>query len=89
MTVKVRIVKAEGKAGGIQAHLRYLEREGVGREGRLYSTFTDEADRDAFIERGLEDRQAGSDPARDRRCRTGTGWNLDDRARPPAPGQGL
>jgi type IV secretory pathway VirD2 relaxase len=58
-TVKVRIVKATGKAGGVQAHLRYLEREGVSREGepgRLYSTFTDEADRDAFIERGLEDR---------------------------------
>lgn len=59
VTVKVRIVKAAGKAGGVQAHLRYLEREGVSREGepgRLYSTFTDEADRDAFIERGLEDR---------------------------------
>ena len=59
VTVKVRIVKATGKAGGVQAHLRYLEREGVSREGepgRLYSTFTDEADRDAFIERGLEDR---------------------------------
>ena len=44
VTVKVRIVKAEGKAGGVQAHLRYLEREGVSREaelGRLYSTFTD------------------------------------------------
>src|SRR5579883_2349288 len=59
VTVKVRIVKASGKAGGVQAHLRYLEREGVSREGepgRLYSTFTDEADRDAFIERGAEDR---------------------------------
>ena len=59
VTVKVRIVKATGKAGGVQAHLRYLEREGVSREGepgRLYSTFTDEADRGAFIERGLEDR---------------------------------
>jgi type IV secretory pathway VirD2 relaxase len=59
VTVKVRIVKAGGKAGGVQAHLRYLEREGVSREGepgRLYSTFTDEADRDAFIDRGLEDR---------------------------------
>lgn len=59
VTVKVRIVKAAGKAGGMQAHLRYLEREGVSREGkpgRLYSTFTDDADRGAFIERGLEDR---------------------------------
>jgi type IV secretory pathway VirD2 relaxase len=36
-----------------------LEREGVSREGepgRLYSTFTDDADRDAFITRGLKDR---------------------------------
>ena len=59
VTVKVRIVKANGKAGGVQAHLRYLEREGVsceGEPGRFYSTFTDEADRDAFIERGLKDR---------------------------------
>jgi type IV secretory pathway VirD2 relaxase len=59
VTVKVRIVKAQGKAGGVQAHLRYLEREGVSRDGepgRLYSTFTDEADRDAFIDRGREDR---------------------------------
>ena len=59
VTVKVRIVKAAGKAGGVHAHLRYLEREGVTREGepgRLYSTFTDEADRDAFAERGLDDR---------------------------------
>jgi type IV secretory pathway VirD2 relaxase len=60
VTVKVRIVKlASGKAGGVQAHLRYLEREGVSRDGepgRLYSTFTDEADRDAFIDRGREDR---------------------------------
>jgi type IV secretory pathway VirD2 relaxase len=59
VTVKVRIVKAQGKAGGVQAHLRYLEREGVSRDGepgRLYSTFTDDADRDAFIDRGLEDR---------------------------------
>jgi len=57
--VKVRIVKARGKAGGVQAHLRYLEREGVSREGepgRLYSTFTDAADRYTFIDRGLEDR---------------------------------
>jgi hypothetical protein len=60
VTVKVRIVKlAAGKASEVQAHLRYLEREGVSREGepgRLYSTFTDEADRDAFIDRGREDR---------------------------------
>jgi type IV secretory pathway VirD2 relaxase len=59
VTVKVRIVKSRGRTGGVQAHLRYLEREGVSRDGepgRLYSTFTDEADRDSFIDRGLEDR---------------------------------
>ncbi len=59
VTVKVRIVTANGKVSGVQAHLRYLERDGVTREGepgRLYSTFIDEADRDAFVERGLEDR---------------------------------
>jgi type IV secretory pathway VirD2 relaxase len=59
VTVKARVVKARGQAGGVRAHLRYLEREGVTREGepgRLYSTFTDEADREAFIERGLDDR---------------------------------
>lgn len=55
VTVKVRIVKA----AGAQAHLHYLERDGVsraGEPGRLYSTFTDEPDRDAFIERGQGDR---------------------------------
>ena len=59
VTVKVRIVKPGGKAGGVQAHLRYLEREGVTREGepgRLYSTFTDEVERDVFVERGMDDR---------------------------------
>jgi len=59
VTVKVRIVKAGGKAGGVQAHLHYLERDGVTRDGEpgcLYSTFTDNAGRDAFIERGLDDR---------------------------------
>ncbi len=33
VTVKVRIVKANEKASGVQAHLRYLEREGVIRKG--------------------------------------------------------
>jgi len=59
VTVKIRIVKASGKASGVHAHLRYLERDGVTRDGepgRLYSTFTDHTDRDAFVERGLDDR---------------------------------
>jgi hypothetical protein len=60
VAVKARIVKlGANRIGGVKAHLRYLERDGVSREGepgRMYSTFTDEADRDAFIERGREDR---------------------------------
>ncbi len=58
--VKARIVKLAGKTGGAaKAHLRYLERDGTTRDGepgRLFSTFSDEADRSAFIERGGEDR---------------------------------
>ncbi len=59
VTVKARIVKLAGKGKAVSAHLSYLERDGVTREGepgRLYSTFTDEADRQAFIERGAGDR---------------------------------
>src|SRR6202035_3461047 len=47
-TGKTRTVKAGGKLTGVQAHLRYLDRDGVtrdGQPGRLYSTFADEADR--------------------------------------------
>ncbi|KRB86934.1 type IV secretion system protein VirD2 [Sphingomonas sp. Root710] len=58
VTVKARIVKAAGKAGGAAAHLRYLERDGTTRDGtpgKLFSTFSDEADRDAFLERGADD----------------------------------
>ncbi len=58
VTVKARFVKP-GKGAGVRAHLRYLERDGVTRDGepgRAYSAFTDEADRAAFIERGAADR---------------------------------
>ena len=58
VTVKARYVKAAGKGAG-RAHLAYLERDGVTREGtpgRLYSTFSDEVDRDAFLDRGIDDR---------------------------------
>lgn len=61
VTVKARVVKARGKTGAVRAHLTYLEREGVTREGeagRLYSTFSDEADREAFIARSEPDRHA-------------------------------
>ena len=49
--------KAAGKS--VDAHLRYLERDGVNREGqrgRVYSAVEDEADGKAFVERGREDR---------------------------------
>lgn len=59
--VKARVVKLAGAkaAGAAAAHLRYLQRDGVTREGehgRFYSTFTDDADGKAFLERGGSDR---------------------------------
>ncbi|MDH4442700.1 MAG: DUF3363 domain-containing protein [Rhizobium sp.] len=46
-------------AKAVNAHLRYLERDGVtkdGEKGRVYSAFEDEADGKAFVERGRDDR---------------------------------
>ena len=59
-TVKVRLVylKQAGARSTI-THLRYIEREGVGREqdtGQAYGPMTDEVDLPAFEERGREDR---------------------------------
>lgn len=59
-TVKVRLVylKQAGTRSTI-THLRYIEREGVGREqdtGKAYGPMMDEADTAAFEERGREDR---------------------------------
>jgi len=59
--VKARVVKLSGtKAlGAAGAHLRYLQRDGVTREGeqaRFYSTFSDEADGKSFLARGEGDR---------------------------------
>ncbi len=59
-TVKVRLVYLK-QAGGRSTitHLRYIEREGVGREqdtGEAYGPMTDRADLPAFEERGREDR---------------------------------
>ncbi len=59
-TVKVRLVylKQAGARSTI-THLRYIEREGVGREqdtGKAYGPMTDDADLQAFEERGREDR---------------------------------
>lgn len=60
VTVKVRLVylKQAGARSTI-THLRYIEREGVGRDGEPgqgYGPTTDEADLAAFEERGREDR---------------------------------
>lgn len=59
VAVKARVVKLAGKAGAVGAHLRYLERDGVSREGepgRFYSTFADEVDGKEFAGRGADDR---------------------------------
>ena len=58
--IKTRIVKlgAKGRAG-VVTHLRYLQRDGVSREGmagRVYDAGSDEADAKAFVERGADDR---------------------------------
>ena len=59
--VKARVVKLSGaKAlGAAGAHVRYLQRDGVTREGeqgRFYSTFSDDVDGKAFLTRGEGDR---------------------------------
>jgi type IV secretory pathway VirD2 relaxase len=70
--VKARVVRLNPQQRGSQgskvrgtmsravdAHLRYLERDGVtrdGERGKAYSAFENEADGKAFIERGREDR---------------------------------
>ncbi|MER9064736.1 DUF3363 domain-containing protein [Mesorhizobium sp. M0698] len=72
IVVKARVVKlpGRGKASGrgqkfvttskaVDAHLRYLQRDGVttdGEKGRVYSAFGDEADGKDFVERGRGDR---------------------------------
>ena len=59
-TVKVRLVYLHQASGrSTVAHLRYIEREGVDRQGgpgHAYGPLTDEADTHAFEERGREDR---------------------------------
>ena len=70
VTVKARIVKLNPQRGSartpahvsgaaVDAHLRYLERDGVtrdGEKGQVYSAEQDRADGRAFLERGREDR---------------------------------
>lgn len=58
--VKARLVRlGAGKLAAVRTHLRYMERDGVtrdGGQGRLYSASSDEADGRAFAERGAGDR---------------------------------
>lgn len=60
VTIKTRLVNlAKAGARSTSTHLRYIEREGVGRDGepgKAYGPTTDEADLAAFEERGREDR---------------------------------
>lgn len=60
VVIKTRIVKLQGQGiGAAKAHLRYIQRDGVTREGepgRLYDATSDEADGKAFLERGEGDR---------------------------------
>jgi type IV secretory pathway VirD2 relaxase len=73
VAVKARIVKlspqgkkqqhgaarAKAASKSVDAHLRYLERDGVtrdGQRGKAYSALEDEADGKAFVERGRDDR---------------------------------
>ena len=58
--VKTRLVRLAGKGiGGATAHLRYIQRDGVGRDGgtcELYSAGEDAADGRAFLARSEGDR---------------------------------
>ena len=72
VVVKARVVRLNPQVKGspgpkmrgtmsraVDAHLRYLERDGVTRDGdrgKAYSAFENEADGKAFVERGREDR---------------------------------
>ncbi|MDN7842453.1 relaxase/mobilization nuclease and DUF3363 domain-containing protein [Burkholderia multivorans] len=60
VTIKVQLVNlAQAGPRSTAAHLRYIEREGVDRQGgpgRAYGPTTDDADLEAFKERGADDR---------------------------------
>ncbi|ACQ96549.1 type VI secretion protein [Burkholderia pseudomallei MSHR338] len=60
VTIKTRLIHlAKIGQGSIAAHLRYIEREGVDRQGgpgHAYGPATDDADLEAFQERGADDR---------------------------------
>ncbi len=58
--VKTRLVRLHGRSlGAARAHMRYIQRDGVTRDGspgELYGAGTDRADGNAFLERCQEDR---------------------------------
>ncbi|CAG4892891.1 relaxase/mobilization nuclease domain-containing protein [Paraburkholderia gardini] len=60
VTIKARLVNlAQAGPHSTAAHLRYIEREGVDRQGgpgHAYGPTTDDADLEAFKERGADDR---------------------------------
>jgi len=60
VTIKTQLVNLkQSRARSTTTHLRYIEREGVGRDGepgQAYGSITDNADLVAFEERGREDR---------------------------------
>jgi type IV secretory pathway VirD2 relaxase len=60
VVIKARIVRIKaGNAGAVRAHLRYVQRDGVTREGNpgeLYDEGHDRVDAKAFAERGEGDR---------------------------------
>ncbi|OKO87668.1 conjugal transfer protein TraI [Bradyrhizobium sp. NAS80.1] len=61
VVIKARIVRIKaGDPGAIQAHLRYVQRDGVTREGErgeLYDASSDRADGKTFTERSAGDRR--------------------------------
>jgi type IV secretory pathway VirD2 relaxase len=58
--VKASLIRLQGKAGQVaRAHMRYIQRDGVTREGspgELYGSKTDRADGDDFLKRTAGDR---------------------------------
>jgi len=62
VVVKARVVRHKGtwyRAAPLARHISYLERDGVTRDGRnatMFDARSDEADRDAFVERCEDDR---------------------------------
>lgn len=59
VTVKTRVVRLRARTAPLSAHLNYLRREGVTRDGekaRLFGPGTEDADPEAFAERLRDDR---------------------------------